>query len=80
MQTNVHENFSNWANSKGKLYVEFKLNNNIYRREINKYGLLTGIGVIIYSDGERYVGEFNEDNRDWTGTFYYSNGAISTGI
>lgn len=38
-----------------------------------------GLGVIFYSNGQKYEGEINKGNRHGTGTYYYNDLSVYIG-
>ena len=50
-----------------------------YKGEMNTYGRPNGNGIRVYNNGERYDGQWSNDNRHGNGAYYYQNGDIYQG-
>ena len=50
-----------------------------YEGEVNQYGDWHGKGVVSYSNGTRYVGEFRDNEYHGHGTMTYADGRVESG-
>ena len=50
-----------------------------YEGEVNQDGQEHGKGVVSWSDGQRYVGEFRNSNYHGHGTMTYPDGRVKSG-
>ena len=69
---NYHGNGTYTFSSSGKLSGQ------VYTGEWSN-GKRNGIGINVWSDGEKYIGEWHNDKREGFGTNSYSNGKIEKG-
>eukprot|EP01104_Vermistella_antarctica_P017048 TRINITY_DN5968_c0_g1_i1.p1 TRINITY_DN5968_c0_g1~~TRINITY_DN5968_c0_g1_i1.p1 ORF type:complete len:691 (+),score=132.26 TRINITY_DN5968_c0_g1_i1:200-2272(+) len=50
-----------------------------YDGEVNAEGILEGYGTMLFDEGERYEGQWQEHKRHGIGTFFYRNGDVYRG-